>query len=68
MVANNTERLTMTIEEAGHALGISRPTAYLMAGNGQLPVIHMGKRLLVPRVQLERLLAGEVKEDETTKL
>jgi excisionase family DNA binding protein len=61
MIINNKERLTMTVEEAGRALGISRPTAFKLANSGELPTIRMGKRLLVPRVQLERLLNGDAK-------
>ena len=51
--------LTLTVEEAAAALGISRWSGYEAARKGELPVIRIGRRLLVPRVQLERLLAGE---------
>ena len=51
------ERLTMNVPEAGKVLGISRATAYAMARSGQLPTIRLGKRILVPRQALERLLA-----------
>ena len=50
------ESLTMTVEEAAAALGISRNLAYEAARNGQLPCIRIGRRLLVPRRALERLL------------
>ena len=57
MDTNKTERLTMTIEEAGEALGISRATAYMLANIGQIPVIHLGeRRLVVPRVALMKML------------
>ena len=56
------ERLTLTVEEAAHLLGISRGLAYEMARCGKLPVIRFGRRLLVPRRSLENILAeaGEV--------
>ena len=56
------ERLTLTVEEATHLLGISRGLAYEMARCGKLPVIRFGRRLLVPRRSLENILAeaGEV--------
>ena len=54
--------MTLTILEAAKALGIGRNTAYLAAASGELPVIRIGGRLLVPRAALERLLAGP-KED-----
>ena len=59
------ERLTMSVGEAGEALGISRATAYMLARTGQLPTIRLGeRRLVVPRVALERMLesAGKPKD------
>jgi len=50
------ERLTLTIEEAAQLLGISRGLAYEMARCGKLPVIRFGRRLLVPRAALEKIL------------
>jgi excisionase family DNA binding protein len=55
------EVLTVTVERAGKLLGLSRNSAYAAARNGQLPVIRIGKRILVPKAQLERLLSGEGK-------
>ena len=54
----STERQTLKIEEAAKVLGISRNTAYDAARTGQLPTVKIGKRLLVPRVALARLLDG----------
>ena len=52
-----TERLTMTIEEAGEALGISRATAYTLAQQGRLPVIKISdRRWIVPRKALDQML------------
>lgn len=52
------EKLTMKVEEAAHLLGISRGLAYEMARTGKLPTIRFGRRLLVPRRALYRLLDG----------
>ena len=52
------ERLTVNIEEAAAILGISRNGAYSAAREGTLPTIRIGKRLLVPKGALDRLLAG----------
>lgn len=52
-------RQTLSIVQAGAMLGIGRNQAYEAAKRGELPTIKIGKRLLVPRVQLERLLSGE---------
>ena len=50
-------RLTLTVEEAGEALGIGRNLAYDAVRSGQIPVVRIGKRLLVPRTALEKLLS-----------
>lgn len=50
------EKLTFTVEEAGRLLGISRPLAYQMARTGKLPVIRFGKRILIPRKAIEKML------------
>ena len=57
----NVERRTITIEQAGVMLGVSRALAYQMANNGQLPVIRCGHRLLVPVKAFESML--DVKTD-----
>jgi excisionase family DNA binding protein len=51
---------TYTIDEAARLLGISRGLAYKLAREGQLPgAISLGRRFVVARAALERLLAGE---------
>ena len=56
-IKDKTERLTMTVEEAGEALGISRATAYMLARTGGIPSIRLGRRLVVPKIQFERMLS-----------
>jgi excisionase family DNA binding protein len=53
------ERQTLTVEEAARVLGIARGSAYEAARVGHLPTIRIGRRLLVPRAALERLLGGD---------
>jgi excisionase family DNA binding protein len=50
-------RLTWTVTEAAKLLGISPTSAYEAARRGELPVRVIGRRMLVPRVALLRLLA-----------
>ena len=57
------ERLTWTITEAAQLLGISRATAYEAAHRGELPVRLIGRRMLVPRVALLRLLEHDAPPD-----
>jgi excisionase family DNA binding protein len=54
----STECQTLKIEEAAKILGISRNTAYDAVRTGQLPIIKIGRRFLVPRAALERMLEG----------
>lgn len=42
--------------EAGQALGISKTSAYEWARRGDIPVIRLGRRVLVPTAALRRLL------------
>ena len=55
------EPYTLTIEEAARRLGIGRSLAYDLARRDELPVkvLRLGRRLVVPRPALERVLNGE---------
>lgn len=50
------ERLVLTVEEAATLLGISRAFAYEAVNRGEIPSIRIGRRVLVPKVALERLV------------
>jgi excisionase family DNA binding protein len=54
-----TEKKTVSVPEAGQELGIGRNAAYDAAKRGDIPTIKIGRRLLVPRAALDRLLNGE---------
>jgi excisionase family DNA binding protein len=49
---------TFSVEEAGEILGISRCSSYAAVKSGVLPVIWIGRRAIVPRPALERLLGA----------
>lgn len=49
-------RATVTVQEAAQILGLGRNQAYEAAANGQLPTIRIGKRILVPKAALDRML------------
>jgi excisionase family DNA binding protein len=49
---------TISVEEAAAVLGISRGAAYANVKTGAIPTIRLGKRLLVPKAALEKLLAS----------
>ena len=60
---NPTERLVLTVDEAAEILGISRGLAYRMVREGAIPNVRMGRRMLVPRSALDRMLE-EARHDE----
>jgi excisionase family DNA binding protein len=50
------ERLTMSVEEASEALGISRSLAYELVRRGVLPSLRLGRRIVVPVRALDDLV------------
>ena len=53
---DDSERLTITVEEAAKRLGISRGLAYTLARRGEIPAVRLGRRLVVPAGAIERIL------------
>ncbi|MCL4685508.1 helix-turn-helix domain-containing protein [Myxococcota bacterium] len=51
-------RRAVSIDEAAQMLGIGRSAAYLAARRGDIPVLRIGRRLVVPIAALDRMLAG----------
>jgi excisionase family DNA binding protein len=52
------DSLVFTVAEAGSLLGISRAFAYELVARGELPVIRLGRRRLVPKVALLALVGS----------
>lgn len=61
MRTNDMNRATLTVEEAAERLGISRTLAYELASTGRLPVpvLRLGRRIVVSRLALERVLNAD---------
>ena len=65
--ANTTDqegkRLVFSVAEAAQLLGISKPNAYTLIHTGQIPCIKYGKRILIPRFTLMKMIeeVGTVK-------
>lgn len=55
-----TEKLTLSVEEAGKLLGVSRQIAYQLSRQAGFPTLHIGRRVLVPRKQLEEWMDRHV--------
>ena len=49
-------RATMSVDECAAYLGIGRSSAYEAIHRGEIPVIKIGARYLVPRVALDDML------------
>ncbi len=48
--------LTVTVEQAGRALGIGRNAAYAAAKRGDIPALKIGGAIRVPTAALRRML------------
>ncbi|MCT4584939.1 MAG: helix-turn-helix domain-containing protein [Peptostreptococcaceae bacterium] len=56
MNTNKIEKATYSIAEVAKVLGIGKSLAYEMAHAGKIPVIKFGKRMVVPKSKLEKML------------
>ncbi len=53
------ERPTLTVDETATLLGISRWLVQQAVRRGELPVVRIGRRILIPRERLHALLTGQ---------
>lgn len=53
------EKLTLTVAETAELIGISLPIAYELTHRQGFPVVHVGRRLLIPREALSRWLEAQ---------
>jgi excisionase family DNA binding protein len=61
LMTTGIERLTISVAEAGKMLGISRASAYKAVREGEIPVIKLGKRRVVPLAAITRMMeVGDV--------
>lgn len=56
------ERLTITLEQAGEALAVSRSTIYRMVNRGDLVVIYIGAAPRIPVTSLRRFVDRQERE------
>jgi len=56
------ERMTMTVEEVGKAMGISRPKAYELTERADFPVILIGRRKVVPVDAFRRWMDAQTEQ------
>ena len=53
------EKLCLSVAEVSKLLNLSRNATYQGCMTGQIPCIKIGRRVLVPKVRLEAMLAGK---------
>jgi excisionase family DNA binding protein len=58
---------TITVEQAGQELGISRNAAYAAVNAGEIPAIRIGRRWLVPKVAFRKLLESAGQKPGTSE-
>lgn len=51
------EPLTLSVQATAKILGVSRGSAYEAIRTGQIPSIRFGKRIVVPRAALNRMIS-----------
>ena len=56
MTELNSSPLVYTVVETAALLGISRTHAYELVSRGELAHVRLGKRIVIPRSALERML------------
>jgi len=54
--AKQDQKLTYTVPEVAKLLGLSRAATYAAARNGQIPSIRIGRRIIILKIALERML------------
>lgn len=61
-------RLVLTVSEVAQILGLSRNSAYQGVSRGEIPSVRVGKRILVPRIALEKMLDTARKESSEVEV
>ncbi len=51
------DKAVLSVAECGAMLGLSRNATYNACLSGALPHLKIGKRLLIPKVAIEKMLA-----------
>ncbi len=55
---------TVTVSEAALIVGIGRMAAYEAVRRGDIPSLRIGRRIVVPRAALERMLGAALQSTE----
>lgn len=57
------EKITITVDEVGKLLGISRPKAYELVRSKGFPAFYIGRRIVVPKDAFYKWLQNVTKDN-----
>ena len=60
-MVNETESAVLSVNECAKMLSLSRGSAYQGCLTGEIPHIKVGRRILIPRVAIQKLLESASK-------
>ena len=71
-MAATIQRMLYPLNEASAMLGVARTTLYKLAGDGQIEMIHVGRKALITEASLvrfvqDRVQAGRDKSDASAR-
>lgn len=52
------EQLLLSVPQAAHLLNIGETFCWAMIHKGEIPTVRLGRRVLIPRVWLEKLITS----------
>lgn len=50
------EKMTYTVKEAAELLGVSKSFMYKMIQNNEIPVLKLGKRIIIPKTKFQQFI------------
>ncbi|ROR28518.1 excisionase family DNA binding protein [Mobilisporobacter senegalensis] len=54
------EKLTYSVTEAAELIGIGKSLMYELVRENKIPVVRMGKRILIPKIRFENFINEEL--------
>lgn len=54
------DRLTYSVDEAARLVGLGRTSMYALINSGDLAVVRVGRRILIPRASLAAFLGTDL--------
>ena len=62
-MTNDTESAVLSVNECAKILRLSRGSAYQGCLTGEIPHIKIGRRILIPRIAIQKLLESAAKKE-----